>query len=77
MNKRLQELAEQAEEWNEDGDKCDVNLQKFAELIIQECIDCVRGAGLADDVALRNKLGFNNGISEGVVHIQKHFGVAE
>ena len=77
MNKRLQELAEQAEEWNEDGDKCDVNLQKFAELIIQECIDCVRGAGLADDVALRNKLGFNNGIAEGVVHIQKHFGVAE
>ena len=77
MNKRLQELAEQAEEWNEDGDKCDVNLQKFAELIIQECIDCVRGAVLADDVALRNNLGFSDGIAQGVVHIQKHFGVKE
>lgn len=34
---RIQELAEQAEEWNADGDKCEVNLQKFAELIIAEC----------------------------------------
>jgi hypothetical protein len=48
-------------------------LEKFADLIIQECIDCVRGAVLANDVALRNNLGFNDGIAEGVVHIQKHF----
>jgi hypothetical protein len=34
---RIKELAEQAEEWNADGDKCEVNLQKFAELIIAEC----------------------------------------
>ncbi len=34
---RIQELAEQAEEWNADGDKCEVNLQKFAELIIADC----------------------------------------
>lgn len=39
MNERLQELAEQAEEWNEDGgkNKYKVNLEKFAELIVREC----------------------------------------
>lgn len=50
---------------------------KFAELIIRECIDCARGAGLADDVAVRNGLGFNDGISEAVTHMKKHFGVEE
>ena len=51
--------------------------QKFAELIVEECIGCARGAGLRDDVALKNGLGFNDGISEVVVNIQKHFGVEE
>ena len=49
--------------------------QKFAELIVMECIDCARGAGLADDVAVKNGLGFNDGISEAVTHMKKHFGV--
>jgi len=82
VNPRIRELAEQtgykplsppafADELNE------IFMRKFAELIVRECIDCVRGAGLADDVALRNKLGYNDGIAEGVVHIQKHFGVKE
>ena len=52
-------------------------IAKNYESVVRECIDCVRGAVLADDVALRNKLGFNDGIAEGVVHIQKHFGVDE
>lgn len=52
-----------------------IQLKNFAELIVKECIDCARGAELADDVALRNKLGFNDGISEAVIHIKKHFGV--
>jgi len=63
--------------WDKLDDYDRTAIEKFAELIVQECIDCVRGAGLADDVALRNNLGFNNGIAEGVVHIQKHFGVEE
>ena len=80
MNERIRELAEQAgykplspptfaDELNESF------MQKFAELIVRECIDCCRGAGLADDVAVRNNLGFNDGIAEAVVHIEKHFGV--
>ena len=52
-------------------------LEKFADLIIQECIDCVRGAGLTDEVAVKNNLGFNDGLSAAVVNVQKHFGVEQ
>ena len=51
--------------------------EKFAELIVQECLACAQGAGLADDVAVRNGLGFNDGISEAVTHMKQHFGVEE
>ena len=83
MNERMKERAKQTSYiWHASGDPqiyefTPEKLEKFAELIVQECIDCVRGAVLADDVALRNNLGFNDGIAEGVVHIQKHFGVDE
>ena len=83
MNERIKELAKQTSYiWHASGDPqiyefTPEKLEKFAELIVQECIACVRGAVLADDVALRNNLGFSDGIAEGVVHIQKHFGVEE
>jgi hypothetical protein len=81
MNERIKYLAEQAgfmDSWfSESGDDCERELKKFAELIVEECIGCARGAGLRDDVALKNGLGFNDGISEVVVNIQKHFGIEE
>jgi hypothetical protein len=83
MNERIKELAEQAGislsqkdysyYWVESAE----DIEKFAELIIQECIDCVRGAGLTDEVAVKNNLGFNDGLSAAVVNVQKHFGVEE
>jgi hypothetical protein len=83
MNERIMELFEQAaKEFSTEHKYATFMVpnpikEKFAQLIVRECIDCVRGAGLADDVAVRNKLGYNDGIAEGVVHIQKHFGVKE
>jgi len=73
MNQQIKNLAKQC--WDTRLDGVHFDQEKFAELIVRGCIDCVRGAVLADDVALRNNLGFNDGIAEGVVHIQKHFGV--
>ena len=37
---RIRELAEQAEVWNVEGDsdKCEVDLEKFAKLIVKECL---------------------------------------
>jgi hypothetical protein len=84
MNERIRELSHEAQRYalnNTTGpDLAGLNelwQEKFAELIIQECIDCARGAGLADDVAVRNGLGFNDGISEAVTHMKQHFGVEE
>ena len=77
MNKRIQELAEQAEEtvsWKDFGEdgfsqvvKTEqiVNLEKFAELIVREC--CV----IADE--------FEVYVNQGglVDRIKQHFGVEE
>ena len=70
MNERFRELAEQAEEWNEDGDKCDVNLQKFAELIIQECAEVI-------EICSHSNCYFGHEFSFAKESIKKHFGVEE
>ena len=75
MNERIRELAQQA--YKQSRPSPGLFEQIFAELIVRECVDCARGAGLADDVAVRNDLGFNDGISEAVTHMKKHFGVEE
>jgi len=57
MNQRIKELAEQAgfmDSWfSESGDDCERELKKFAELIIQECLEVVEkqiGGGNGDGV---------------------------
>ena len=88
MNERIKSLIERAEyqakkqSGYEDWEvyvtpDSQVVFEKFAELIVQECLACAQGAGLADDVAVRNGLGFNDGISEAVTHMKQHFGVKE
>lgn len=82
MNPRIRLLAEQAgielpDSSVYNGHIYRNSLERLAIMIVRECIDCARGAGLADDVAVRNGLGFNDGISEAVTHIKKHFGVEE
>jgi hypothetical protein len=77
MNERIKELIKQATECYSNGQERTFDKEKFAELIIQECIDCVRGAVLTDEVAVKNNLGFNDGLSAAVVNVQKHFGVEE
>jgi len=82
MNERINKLFGQAmdqsipETWTTlTHSQLSILKDKFAELIVGECVDCARGAGLADDVAVRNTLGFNDGIAEAVTNIKKHFGV--
>jgi len=61
---RIKQLAEQAEVWNVEGDsdKCEVDLEKFAELIVRECINILEFHGFEDAVPYikwmaTNKLG--------------------
>ena len=76
MNERIQELAEQAEQYaNEQNDKHGVRFKseynrKFAELIVRECID------IAQDRA--NFPGFPpNDVNHIIDEIKQHFGVEE
>ena len=64
MNELIRELAEQAEVWNVEGDsdKCEVDLEKFAKLIIKDCVDTLEFHGFEDAVPYikwmaTNKLG--------------------
>ena len=78
MNERIKELAEQAEEWNADGDKCEVNLAKFAELIVKECIlkmDIVYAKALVDGIEGPDT--FLNGVNVSIEAVNQHFGVEE
>lgn len=79
MNERIKELADKSGLYiaYDNREVTDKELEFFAELIVRECVDCALGAGLADDVAVRNGLGFNDGILEAVTHIKKHLGVEE
>lgn len=79
MNERIGQLAEEARLLGPSsriGNSHEA-AERFAKLIIEECIDCIRGAGLTDEAADRNNLGFNDGISAAVINTQKHFGVEE
>jgi len=57
MNNLIQKLAEQAETWNADGDKCEVDLEKFAALVAaherEACCSIVYGFCESDNVAQR------------------------
>jgi hypothetical protein len=86
MNERIWELADQCEgqticECGEAG----FNFEKFAELIIKECIkesmdEIVSDEDLAtetDPMIREYLLGHNQGIVDAVVRFRNHFGVTE
>ena len=69
MNERIEELAEQAG-WDNHHSKFDTRIEKFAELIVRECID------IAQDRA--NFPGFPpNDVNHIIDEIREHFGVEE
>ena len=81
MNERLRELAEQAgmtddkfglffaKDRHEEG----VDLEKFAELIVRECIDCADFVGQVNIAS-----GYPNSTAHHVKQkIKQHFGVEE
>ena len=65
MNERIEDLAEQANlKLDELPDDTFIPLEKFAELIVRECIDVVEDAGGIDKYHYTGAIG-------------KHFGVEE
>ena len=69
MKERIRQLAEQAG-WDNHHSKFDTRIEKFAELIVRECI------GIAQDRAAFD--GFPpNDVNHIIDEIKQHFGVEE
>lgn len=87
MNERIKELAEQAGcAWWEgramrDMTRCQCELEKFAELIVEECINRAAGCSLVVDsnkvIADEFELGYIKGVSKVVSQLKLHFGIKE
>ena len=86
MNERIKLLAEQAgfmEAWfSESGDFCGHEIKKFAELIVQECMNQVREQYLPvlEDEVMMKDTHWGGYVQCGVdsyVAIKEHFGVEE
>ena len=73
MNERIQELAEQAELSANRGDYVDVKamMEKFAELIVKECIQVVDGMADPEEDSDRYVWALHNASEK----IREHFGV--
>ena len=86
MNERIKELADEAAKFSaimalpigESGDKLFV--EKFAELIVRECIARVEGCAVEFDDNHPNDqfiAGYNKGVSKTASQVKQHFGVEE
>ena len=75
MNDRIQQLAEQAG-WDNHHSKFDTRIEKFAELIVKECIDI--GDNYQEILGNEPECFNCRKVAYGIVDkIKQHFGVEE
>jgi hypothetical protein len=72
MNERIRELAEQAG-WDNHHSKFDTRIEKFAELIVRECLGCCEQV-ISDPVPESVDTWLNGG-TQCMAEIKQHFGV--
>ena len=77
MNKRIQELAEQAQGvvGHTDGGYTEIKAldqEKFAELIVRECVELVSAKR---DLAIEDGWNVDEAMSTSMYDIKEHFGV--
>ena len=85
MNERLRELAKQASimvdttfgQTTMPEYKAQVDLNKFAELIVRECAVYCEGHILPKGMAEENDLNYNDGVMDCAIGLKQHFGVEE
>jgi hypothetical protein len=77
MNKRIKELAEQAGFIPDNAPGMNSVLEKFAELIVQECVDQVEQAKNSPFVSLDDAKRMKHFVDVTTKKIQKHFGVEQ
>jgi hypothetical protein len=73
MNERIRELAKQAGIFYYRKGKLQVDMEKFAELIVRECTDNIAG-----NIDLINpESSYNYGLRRAMNSVKEHFGVEE
>ena len=84
MNERIRKLAEEAQIWIADfnGQRWEIDPEKFAELIVKECIEQVRGEFLPvlEDKEMMKDTHWDGYVQCGVdsvVAIREHFSGVE
>jgi len=74
MNNRIKELAEQATEYNEQTLTGWLNPEKFAELIVRECLGIINKE---HDEGIDRHGDYQLALYEAYREIKEHFGVEE
>jgi len=82
MNQRIRQLAEQAEDWADsqnfyESDYKDYFNEKFAELIVRECISINRQRMFSDYEGDSLRVAHNNALLCATSDMFEHFGVGE
>ena len=80
MNERIKELAEKAEDWADnqkfyESDYRDYLMEKFAELIVRECVD--RVTSKANGWGNMTGFAIKESILDCAKDLKEHFGVEE
>ena len=81
MNERIRLLAEQAQDWADAhapyaSEEHEYFVEKFAELIVRECINEVEGLQVSQST-LDWSQHWNLAIAHTALHLKEHFGVKE
>ena len=82
MNERIQQLARQATEYYSNGQERIFDRQKFAELIVKECIkelryEVIDTQELHQDKSTDYQVGYEDGMFDAGETIKQHIGVEE
>ena len=78
MNERIKELAERATEYfpktETSGEYWKFDKEKFAELIVRDCIENCRNQIMKKKDADAEGLDYNDGVMDCIVALKLHFG---
>ena len=76
MNERIQQLAEQAGFFPTELTQVGPSVDKFAQLIVKECVDIVSGTAV-DTPPNDLFYGYNLGVNKAAENIKERFGIEE
>jgi len=75
MNKRIRELVEKSYIYDRQNDSSIFDKEKFAELIVRECIAEIESVKVDEYGTDVYDIGYDDGLTQSVETIKEHFGV--